>query len=179
MAEQIPARTDSTIERILAPLIDVFPGGATAERVRIYADLLWPMDFTEDDLREGVQRTIHVWNRTTFPPFAELRSKCADARALRLGAERSESHRREEARTVRKLPPEVIEAELAEIRKFRLKVMPVPAPNIRTDREYRRKKLGIVPLTQKMIDHLNRSRREMERNRQHNEPTRLAEEIPF
>lgn len=91
MTERLPATTDLSVERILKPLIDVFPGGATAERLGIYADLLRPLDYELEDIRKGVGRLIHVWDRTTFPPFAKLRGCVDEERALRLRAERARS----------------------------------------------------------------------------------------
>ena len=162
MTEQIPATTDHELERILSPLIDVFPQGASAERVRIYADLLRPEGFAPFDLREGVSRLIHVWERTTFPPFAKLMEKCNDARRLRCEVERREAKDQEGAHRPQLLTDDEREAQLAEIRKFRMKVFP-RKPNIHTDREYRRKRLGIKVLTQAENDSLDRNRRALAR----------------
>lgn len=170
MPEQL---TTGGFEAILTPLIDVFPQGASAERVRIYAGLLKPEGLAPADVREGVSRLIHVWDRTTFPPFARLLTHCNDARGLRIRVERRvEQDREEEERRV-PVSPEVLEAQLAEIRKFRMKVMPEREPDIRIDRETRRKHLGITPLSRDEIDTLNRKRRERERAR------RPAVEVPF
>jgi len=166
MAEQLAARNDpDSPERILVPLVDAFPTGATAKRVQIYADEIRTEGFTPDDLREGVSRVIHVWNDTKFPPFARLKACCKDARSLRLTVERNEAKEREDKRVFRKLPQDTLDAQLAEIRQFRLKTWPKRTPDIQTDREARLKHLGIVPLTQDQNDEFNRNRRERERAR--------------
>ena len=183
MSSQLPATTDLTLERILAPLIDVFPGGATAERVRIYADLLRPEGFDLADVREGVSRLIHVWDRTTFPSFARLLSCCNNARELRITVERLNAKKREDGQQFRKLPQELLDAQLAEIRKLRLRAFPKKEPNIRTDKEHRRKVLGYKLLTQAEIDMLNRKKREREKRARHPEapetsPPNGAEDAP-
>ncbi len=160
MVDQLPATTDLTIERILSPLIDVFPGGATAERVRIYADLLRPENFTPGDVRDGVSRLIHVWERTTFPPFAKLLSCCNDARELRLTVERLKAKKLEDGQRFRKLPQELLDAQLAEIRAFRVKVMPKRKPSVRTGR----KRCYSAPLTREEIERANRKKRERARH---------------
>jgi len=165
MNEQIPATTDLSLERILAPLVDVFPRGASAEVVAIYAGHLRPEKFDPADVREGVGRLIHIWDRTTFPPFAKLLTCCNEARQLRVVVERRVAEADEGTALLPKLSPAQIEAQLAEIRKFRLKVMPPKEPSIHLDREFRRKKLGIAPLTQAENDMLDRNRRERERRR--------------
>jgi len=181
MAEQIPAATDD-LERILAPLIDVFPQGATADRVRIYANLLRPEKFQPADVREGVNRLIHVWERTTFPPFAKLLACCNDARELRLRVERREAEEREAVAVKHHIPPEVWEKAIEENRALRMKVMPKREPDIRTDREAKRKHLGIVPLTKDEIEMIERNKRERERARQaeaRTKPANEGDEIPF
>ena len=166
MNEQIPAATDLSIERILAPLVDVFPGGSSSDRVKIYADLIRPEGFTLPDLRNGIGRLIHVWDNTKFPPFAKLMACCNEARELRLKVERSEALINDPKREKCRLSPEQWAVAIAEIRDFRLDFFPPAQPDISTDKEARRKHLGIVPLTQAEIEMLQRKKRERMRDRQ-------------
>jgi hypothetical protein len=180
---EIPTTTDTTIERLLVPLIDVFPQGATAERLKKYAELLQPEKFTNADLEEGVKRTIHGWDRTTFPPFAKVLANCNGARQTRLEAERwDDDHQgRDRGEKFNDTATKIVHA-VEMFRESRARDMPEREPDIRTNREARQKHLGIKPLTPEEIELFNRNRRERERKRQQEsdpKPPQGEDGVPF
>jgi len=72
-----------------------FSSGFQPKVANGYIARLYREDFTNPDISEGVERVIAIRTQRTFPSFAELRSKVADARSERLAAHRDhERHER-------------------------------------------------------------------------------------
>ena len=153
----------------LRKLSEFFPDKCDERQKRLYFERLLGSSHRPEAVEEAVERLIDTHKTRAFPPWSAIADRLRDI-AARTRAEEGQRLREGEEPWV-PMTPEQIEAEIAENRAFRLKVMPEREPDIRTDRAARRKKFGIQPLTQSEIDMLNRKRRERERARR--------EEVPF
>ena len=153
----IDEATRARYAEAMRKLSEFFPDRCD-ERVKLrYFERLIECRPPPDAMDEAVERLIDTHKTRSLPPWSAIADRLRDIAQRNWVAPGAES----EPEPCR-LTPEEIEAQLAEVRKFRLKVMPPRKPNIRADLEARRKKLGYKPLTRAEIDMLNRKKRERE-----------------
>jgi len=153
----------------LRKLSEFFPSRCTEKRKGLYFQRLCGGARDPDDVDEAVERLIASRETDTFPPWAALETRLVD-----VASSRRQVRKRSGEENLPRLDTteEGRAAMVALFRKWREIDTPKPQPNIRTDREHRRKVLGIKPLTQAEIDDLNRRRQERARARE-------QEEVPF
>jgi hypothetical protein len=152
-------------------LADFFPRDCEERQKQLYFERLLAGKRHPDDVDQAIDREIDTRNQKSFPPWADIDKRLTDI------AKDQISHRPVESEPPPQLSDEDMEAQLAEIRKLRVEVFPKAKPNIKTDREYRRKVLGITPLTQALQDDFDRKRRERERARHAKATTDPPDEV--
>jgi len=142
---------------------DHFPADCEPQYKQAYFERLMRSKRHPDDVDLAVDRVIGTRKAKSFPPWAEIKERLIDIANEAMGYQHRDKSG--EPMAPHGLSPEALEAELAKIRAYREEIMPKKKPCIKTDREARRKHLGIKVLTRKESDDLDRERRQRERDR--------------
>ena len=136
----------------LRRLSEFFPSQCTEKRKVLYFEQLLRGNSPPDDVDKAVDRLIDTRQSDRFPPWADLADRLVDLAKDRRGEQHVDHSNEPRLDNT----PKGRAAMLEIFRAGRAMDMPAPKPDISNDREYRRKKLGIKPLTQAEIDMLNR-----------------------
>jgi len=161
-------------------LADHFPKDCEERQKQLYFERLMRSNRHPDDVDRAIDRVIDTRQAKSFPPWAAIDERLVDIAQDHRGYRHGDDG---ETQTKCRVTPEQWELQSAEIRKLRFKVFPISKPDISTDKEARRKHLGIVPLTQAEIEMIQRKKRERARARQakarEKAPPQSEDEGPF